>query len=787
MGYDILGNYITDDLDQYDTPIQNQKSKDQYDIAKSVQPPGPVAPPSTATPNAWDDNSPLPSTVSGPAVPATPNYGVKDTSTWEDKSAQPVTPPAQGTVAAKAAPPQPDYNTYTAQNESGNNPNIGYHDLSKGSAYGTYGLTAAAYKDIQELNPMFKDRPITSLTPDEQKAANETYAAVLSKQLQAQGVDPSEANIRLAHFMGAKGAADYLKTGAVSPQAAAANGGVDKVKEIAQGRLAGNGAPASGAANSHATQFVQATQNPKDLSTIRNDENIPVGFRQAAADQDFENLKMQRDTQLAQQKLDKTMKSGNWLELAKELNKQSEEGSIYKAMFYQKAGLADLAKQEQQKLGVGRTWQTVDLGNGKQAAVQVGADGAPIKGYTADGAMDPDQLAQAMSQTSMGNMSKAETSKSLYQDNQGNAWTMTTVPGRANPIWVNNTTGQRSITAPQGIHPISQISMDQKSNGSLLTKMLKANADANAVGAPPLYTDQEIAEVRSRASTPNSIPMAQAQDNRQEARPPVVAPQMPQQGAVAPGQAPQQAPQQQAPQQAPVTPPPAEIDNSPAAKIARYEMPMPSASRNSPADIAIRNQVYKLNPNYDGQKYKENSEIVKNFADSSKPAAKSVVALKTAANHIDDMLPVIDNLQNGKYPTANEIVNAFKKFTGDANVTNMEAIGPAVGSEIMKSFNPMMGSESERKHVADAFSAARSPEQLKEAVKMYEGLMVGKLKPLKDDYERTGRKDFWSNIIKDDNVKRMYDRHEAEQNARNGVIGGQTKSGIKFKVTGDAQ
>jgi hypothetical protein len=230
-----------------------------------------------------------------------------------------------------------------------------------------------------------------------------------------------------------------------------------------------------------------------------------------------------------------------------------------------------------------------------------------------------------------------------------------------------------------------------------------------------------------------------------------------------------------------------QIRQSNAQRIANYQAPPLSGSGQGGENAMTMAEVYKINPNYNPveakQKIHENQNIINSFSDSSKPANKSIQALKTATNHISDLMPTIDNLQNGRYPTANAIANAFDKYTGGSRVTNMEAIGPAVGAEIMKSFNPSMGTVEERRHIADSFNAARSPEQLKEAVKLYEGLMVGKLKPLADDYERTGRKDFWPMVVKDPAVKNMYDRHMAEQNVRNNIpASGTTSTGVKFKV-----
>ena len=147
-----------------------------------------------------------------------------------------------------------NYNNYIQKSESGSNPNIGYHypadaqGRRKSTAYGAFGITAPAYQDIQKANPQFAGRSIESLTVEEQGQANQTYRQVLSQQLTALGIEPTEANIRGAQFVGAAGLARNQRTGQVSDAAAAANGGQAKVNQILQQRIAGTAAPASGAA-----------------------------------------------------------------------------------------------------------------------------------------------------------------------------------------------------------------------------------------------------------------------------------------------------------------------------------------------------------------------------------------------------------------------------------------------------------------------------------------------------------------------------------------------------------
>jgi hypothetical protein len=82
------------------------------------------------------------------------------------------------------------------------------------------------------------------LTPEEQDRANQVVRDMNSQGLQSQGVEPTESNLQLAHFLGAKGAADYLSSGYISPEAAAANGGLEKTRQIAESRLAMGRGPA---------------------------------------------------------------------------------------------------------------------------------------------------------------------------------------------------------------------------------------------------------------------------------------------------------------------------------------------------------------------------------------------------------------------------------------------------------------------------------------------------------------------------------------------------------------
>jgi hypothetical protein len=151
------------------------------------------------------------------------------------------------------APVTGDAAARVAMRESSTTPDIKYHDLTKGTAYGTYGITENAYKDIQAVNPTFKDRPITSLNKDEQTQAFNTYRKLTTDQFAKLGIEPTAQNLDLGHFLGPTGAAQYLKDKTVSEKAAASNGGEAKTKLIADAILAGKPVSVSGATPSVAT------------------------------------------------------------------------------------------------------------------------------------------------------------------------------------------------------------------------------------------------------------------------------------------------------------------------------------------------------------------------------------------------------------------------------------------------------------------------------------------------------------------------------------------------------
>jgi len=371
--------------------------------------------------------------------------------------------------AGKIQPVAPtDYNASIAQQESGARPDIGYHDRSKGSAYGTYGMTTAGYEDARRADPSLP-ADITQATPEQQTAAQNAYTQQNAKYLQAYGVEPTQNNLAAAHFLGAKGLSDYLKTGQISEAAARANGGVENVKRIVDQRLGGQAAPASGATNLvQGEQGGMPTQKPKlepispeaaqaqpameggnagqgirvpgmaqtqgeskpYIERYQNDQNDPNALMKLSTDSDAPDwmkdrarnraadlITQQREMQNAQEKVSSMSET----ELAKAMREKTTGGSWVKAIFYAAIGAKGLAQAEGAKLGLG-TEKTVTGADGKAYMVKVAANGTPLEGYSSETGkkLSAEELVNAVGQG--GSKREVSTSAEQFQDKEGNIY-----------------------------------------------------------------------------------------------------------------------------------------------------------------------------------------------------------------------------------------------------------------------------------------------------------------------------------------------------------------------------
>jgi len=260
MAYDQLGNYIG----EYDT-------QDSYDYGG-----GPIAPDNTApiyqgeTEEERRKREEEEAKAAGESVQheqKVVTYADGSRTVETKQEVPPSTPvePVQPTqpTGNRVAPVQPiapmrpedqaAYNANIQQQESGARPDIGYHDQTKSSAFGPFGMTAGAYQDARKLDPSLP-QDIRQANPEQMTRAQNAYTQQNASYLQSYGIQPTANTLAAAHFAGAKGLSDFMTKKDefgrpfISPQAQAANGGYDKAAAIINSRLGGQPAAASGAA-----------------------------------------------------------------------------------------------------------------------------------------------------------------------------------------------------------------------------------------------------------------------------------------------------------------------------------------------------------------------------------------------------------------------------------------------------------------------------------------------------------------------------------------------------------
>jgi hypothetical protein len=724
----------------------------------------------------------------------------------------PVAPEAQPMAAAPTAPTAP------AQPQAGKYTDIIKNIESSGQDLNAQGQpltsSAGAKYAMQVMpttakNPGFGIKPAQSDTPEEyNRVGQEYYAAMLKrygnnpsmaaaaynagpgnmdkalKTANANGGDwhdylPQETKDYLVKFN--KAITDHVATAPEDQKQAALSRAASAPWSIAT-----PGLRAPGEVTKSELDYISANQdNPEALMKMKYELGASKGANAIIDKQLTSSLIKERDLRDANQQMQQAVTSGNPSAISRLFSKKSNEGSVFMYHFYQTMGNNTAAENEANKLGWNDKWSYSTIDNDR-VGVKYAPDGTAkeavyTSGPNAGQSVSKDVLPQLNGQAMA--MKGAQTGQTMGFDQQGHTISHTILPNGQGVRWRDETTGTDLKAAPEGYHT----GKDQA--GALADqayKQSRANDEAinrklTLQGLAPQYTPGEI-EARATGQR-NSILGLHGQAPAAAAGGNAPAPA----GAVAAGG---NVPATTATTQPATTKAAVSAYDrlSPADQAivdqrAKGTAPIPTgAGANNLREQALQRALAEKYPAADRTKYKDVVEpIVKSFATGDDK--KSVDSLKTAYNHIDELTPAIANLQNGNFPAANALINKFATATGGSKATTVEQVGPIVGNEIEKTWNPKMGTADERAHIVSSFNAARSPEQLNAAVATYKQLMMGKLKPLEDRYGQTGKNDFWSSQVNDSKIKTDYDRYTAKQNVNNNQApSGTTASGIKWKV-----
>ena len=140
-------------------------------------------------------------------------------------------------------------------------------------------------------------------------------------------------------------------------------------------------APIESTEQTYTNRFYQAENNPAKMNELALDEKAPAWVRQMAV------KSVELDVRQRRQEIDanRILRSGNGREIAREVGRDSDDGSIFKVLFYNAIGATKLSEQEQMKLGAGSTVQQVELADGRVAEVRTRLDGVAMYGSDLEG------------------------------------------------------------------------------------------------------------------------------------------------------------------------------------------------------------------------------------------------------------------------------------------------------------------------------------------------------------------------------------------------------------------
>jgi hypothetical protein len=377
----------------------------------------------------------------------------------------PVSGPAiPGEVSTSTQQTPFNYNANIAQQESGNNPNIGYHNQAISSAFGPYGMTAGAYQDARKVNSSLP-ADITQANPQQLTQAQDAYTQQNAKYLQSYGIPVNDNTLSAAHFLGAKGLSDYQQTGYISPAAATANGGEDQVRQIVNARLGGQFAPASGGAQQtqpqptapispeqsaqiNATpapaaqpfagqgfqmpngqtlgqlqqdqthQTILNSDNHEDIAKLAFNPTIPKDVQNAAFDKLHNTMAVQQGMERAQTQINNLGQNPNPRELNRAMN-NPETGNYFKVLMYQALGWTGKAKEELDKIDP-PTEYTSTMVDGVPTQVKINKSNGQIMAGWQNGQSVNDKTLAAAREGYAGG--KWQTSAEFFEDKAGNIY-----------------------------------------------------------------------------------------------------------------------------------------------------------------------------------------------------------------------------------------------------------------------------------------------------------------------------------------------------------------------------
>ena len=483
-----------------------------------------------------------------------------------------------------------------------------------------------------------------------------------------------------------------------------------------------------------------------------------------------EDYMKERDKAEAIKKIDEATPN----DLARYMREKSgKEGSLVKAILYARLGLTDLAQKEQDLISP-TTRTGAELLDGKRYTVERNREGDIVKAFNAQGkSADQSELAQ-LSANSVGKIAAAKPGAE-YKGPNGEIGRVVTInkPNGMTETYIESNGTRVSPEDAKSWKPTSLVNAGVKSEKTTeetikrqtnqTTEMGNRNETSAQItqshaGSTAFNKAAGSAAGRLGTELGTTVPFAQMGTGAVVNRPPVS------------GNAP-----------SPVAP--GAQATAPGINVAPPGVPTGNGSNNGPLPTTMPSQanVPGTPPAYNSAlSPMQNKEIQKNWGAENKKiltdfspggaAGKQIVAITTATNHInDDLKPLVGALKLGDYKTANAIAQKFDIWSGGADVTNFNFVAHAVADEVSKTLTSGgVGASRDRQAQEAHFASIASKQGLDGVIKEAERVMAGKTESLEAQYKRSGRRDFYTNVVSDPRVKAVVDQIRADRNVTSG-------------------
>ena len=709
--------------------------------------------------------------------------GVPSTPVQANRSLQPVIPAAQPQTAAYAgagmfpagAQPiatqtntaTPNYINAIQQNETGGLPN-------PNAAVGASGERGAMQVlPSTSQNPGYGVKPAANNTPEEMNRVGRDYYGAMKNRYgdpvlaaAAYNAGPGTMDKAIARAQAEGGhpmqympastqqyAANFAQSIGYKPgQTAEQNPLIDRPYDNPAGGLHLPGQETQAQAN----MVNDARGDPQKLHEIAYSATTTPGVRKAALDEILDYHTTMKKTDEANAAIEKMAKGDPRAtnDFVKETKRPAEEGSILKAIFYARMGLTGMAQEEQAKLLGQQLTTTTGMMDGEHYTLRMDNRGNIQRAYDATGkAVDDSTVAKL--QTNYYGAKGATTEGSVGYDKNGDVIVRRTLPNGQGMTFYNATKNtDLGTTAPAGYRTTPQSAQEKAAIGvaaQIEKSMRKDNSDAARTGSTPQHSEEDIANERERiiSGLPPSYGGASSR----------VAPTATPAEATAPAPAlvegPWKTPEANA----------LAKRNPTAEAIASYKAQPPSASSKGGAGAsALLNDVRKINPEYNEQKYKE-AQIVRNdFAKlSAGSGGAQLQAVRRAVPHLDQIKSAYAALDSGNMPMVNAVLQQYGYNVGDDRVAAAQALTGLVTSEVEKAVAGGLGGVGEREALSKQLSPNMNSKQIAAVIKGWQGLIVTQADALRDQWTGHGLPEKEFNDLLSPRVKQVLDQHKKEE------------------------